>query len=80
MDEVGDVAPERLVAGLELDRRPKALALHLEPDLAEPLARQLALAALAVHLALESIEGDLADHRVDHVLDLGGEQRLALAR
>ena len=66
-----DVAPEGLIAGLEIDGRPKALALHLEPDLAEPLRGQLAFAPLGVHLALETVERDLADHRVDHVLDLG---------
>ena len=39
---------------------------------------QLAVLALGVHGALERIERDLPHHRVDHVLDLAGEQRLAL--
>ena len=34
--------------------------------------------ALGVELALEAVERDLAHHRVDHVLDLGGEHGLAL--
>jgi hypothetical protein len=33
-----------------------------------------------MHLALEGVERDLAHHRVDHVLDLGGQHRLALHR
>ena len=59
-------------------RRAEALGLHLEPDGVELVGRQLALAARLVHLALERIERDLAHHRVEHVLDLAGDQRLAL--
>ena len=47
--------------------------------LAEPLAREFALAPLGVDLAFEAVEGDLPDHGVEHVLDLGREQRLAFA-
>jgi hypothetical protein len=36
------------------------------------------LAARGVQLALEIVEGDLPDDRVDHVLDLAREQHLAL--
>ena len=39
---------------------------------------QFAVLALGVHGALERIERDLPHHGVDHVLDLAGEQRLAL--
>ena len=39
---------------------------------------EFAVAALGVDLALERVERDLPHHRVDHVLDLGGEHRLAL--
>ena len=39
---------------------------------------QLAALALGVDGALEGIERDLPHHRVDHVLDLGGEHGLAL--
>ena len=73
-----DVGPEGLVAGPEIDRGTEALALHLHPDLAEPLGGQLAVAPLGVDLALECVERDLAHDRVDHVLDLGGEHGLAL--
>jgi hypothetical protein len=80
VDEVRDIGPEDLVAGLELDRGAEAFPRHLEPELAEALGRQLALLALQMHLALEAEEGDLAHHRVEHVLDLGGQQHLALDR
>ena len=57
---------------------PEALALHAEPDFADPLGGQFAVAPLGMNRALERIERDLPHHRVDHVLDLAGEQRLAL--
>ena len=41
---------------------------------------ELAFAPRQMHPALEGVEGDLAHHRVDHVLDLGGQHRLALHR
>src|SRR5215510_7864377 len=59
MDEVRNVDPEILVSGLEIDRRPEALALHLEPDLAQALRRELAFAPLGVPLAFEAVERDL---------------------
>jgi hypothetical protein len=65
---------------LQLDRRAQAFGLHLEPQLAQALGRQLAFLALQMDLALEGEEGDLAHHRVEHVLDLGGQQHLALDR
>src|SRR5262245_53035442 len=80
MDEVRDVHPEILVARLDLDRRSKAFALHTEPDFADTLRGHLAVLALGVDRALESIERDLPHHGVDHVLDLAGEQRLPLFR
>ena len=45
---------------------------------AELLRGELAVAPLDVDLALERVERDLPHHRVDHVLDLGGEHGLAL--
>src|ERR1700720_4181560 len=65
--EVRDISPEGLVAGLELDRGPEALLLHLEPERAEALSGKLATLAFGMDLALEGIERDLADHRIDHV-------------
>src|SRR5215468_3955518 len=53
MDEMRDVHPVGLVARLDLDRGPKALALHGKPDLADPFRRQFAVAALGVQRALE---------------------------
>ena len=52
--------------------------------LREALGRELAGAAFLVHAPLEGTEGDLAHHRVEHVLDLAGQHhpaalRLALA-
>src|SRR5680860_919780 len=78
MNEVRDVTPERLVFRPQLDRGTEALALHVHPNLTEPLARQLALAPLDMDPALEAVEGDLPDHGVEHVLDLRCEQRSTL--
>ena len=33
-----------------------------------------------MHLAFEGVEGDLPHHRVEHVLDLAGQQRLLRLR
>src|SRR5438105_2258855 len=55
MDEMRDVAPERLVAGPKLDRGAEALALHLHPEAADLLGGQLAVAPLGVDLALEAV-------------------------
>src|SRR5262245_2889140 len=78
MHEMRDIRPEGLVARLELDRRPKTFALHRHPQIAELVGRELAVATFAVHLPLETVERDLAHHRVDHVLNLGCEHGLAL--
>ncbi len=74
MDEVRNVGPEGLVALTQINRRPQALGLHRHPGLAQLLGSQLALAAGGVDAALEIVEGDLADDRVDHVLDLAGQK------
>src|SRR5712672_1443713 len=42
VNEVPDIGPEGLVAGLELDRGPEAFCLHLEPDRSQPLRGELA--------------------------------------
>src|SRR5687767_15998514 len=78
MDEMRDISPERLISGSKPDRRSQALALDLEPDLAEAIGGELARTALEMDLALENIEGDLPHDRVQHVLDLLCQQRLAL--
>src|SRR5205823_6025063 len=62
MNEMGNVNPEGLVAGPKLDRRTEALGLYLEPDLAQSLRGELALAAFAMHPALERVERDLSGH------------------
>jgi hypothetical protein len=54
------------------------LALHAQPDLTDPLRGQFAVAPFGMDRALERIERDLADHRIDHVLDLAREERLTL--
>ena len=81
MDEVRDVGPEGLVARAEPDRRargsrpaPTSRARTSCSAVSSPLR------ALEMDLALEGVEGDLAHDRVDHVLDLRGEHRLALDR
>src|SRR5580700_9925744 len=55
VDEVGNVGPHGLIAWPELDGGPEAFPLHLEPDLADPLGGELAIAPLEVNLALERI-------------------------
>src|SRR5690606_31338693 len=77
MDEVRNVAPIGLVARPEMNRRSEALALHLHPDTADVVRSEFAIAPRGVDLALEGIEGRLPDDRVEHVLDLGSEHRLA---
>jgi len=59
VDEMRDVHPERLVARLDLDRRPEALALHAEPELADPLGGELTVLALGVNRALEGLAIDV---------------------
>src|SRR3546814_17833657 len=80
MDEMRDVAPEVAVIRIEFQRRAKALLLHAEPDFAQTIRRQLALAPRGMHLPLEFEEGDLPNHRVEHVFDLGGQHQLAPPR
>src|SRR5260370_38004213 len=46
MDEVRDVHPEVLVARADIDGRAEALALHAEPDFADALRGQFAVAPL----------------------------------
>jgi hypothetical protein len=60
---------------LQLDGRPETLGLDAHPELADLVGGQFALPPGRVELALEGVERDLADHRVDHVLDLGRQQR-----
>src|ERR1700681_943148 len=46
MDEVGDIHPEILIAGTDVDRGAQALALHAEPDFADALRGQFAVTPL----------------------------------
>ena len=80
MDKVRDVGPVGLVVLVEAQGRSQAFGLGREPDLAEFLGGQLALAAPVVYPALELVHGDLSHHRVQHVLDLAGQHDLAAAR
>ena len=77
MDEVADIRPVVPVLLVEGEGRAEALGLHRHPDLADRVGRQLALAPLHVQTRFEIVEGDLADHRVQYVLDLAREHRLA---
>ena len=72
MRDIGPVDP--VIIG-EPDRRPERFTLHRHPDVADRRGRQLALAAGVVQPALELAERDLADDGVEHVLDLGREQK-----
>lgn len=78
MHEMRHIGPEGLVARHELEGIAQRFRLHRHPQRIDVLGRQLALGAGGVQLAFEIVEGDLAHDRVDHVLDLAGQQRLAL--
>ncbi len=77
MHEMRNIGPERLVTLAKTNRRAKALRLHLQPDFAKAFRRQFAILAFQVNFALKGIKSDLPRHRVEHVLDLAGEQRPA---
>ena len=53
MDEVRNIAPVKLIGWFEQQCRAEALALYVEPDLAETVGGQLGLAALVMDLDLE---------------------------
>jgi len=77
MDEMRHIGPERLVAIHEVESIAKALRLDAHPERVDVVRCQLAVGAGRVQLAFEVVEGDLADHGVDHVLDLAGQEHLA---
>src|SRR5438874_5331730 len=74
MDEMRYVGPIDPIIVVEAQRRTQASPLGLDPDLANALTGQFALAPLIVETGLEAVEGDLAHHRVQHVLDLARNQ------
>ena len=78
MHEMRHIGPEGLIAGHEFEGIAKAFALHRHPQRVDVFRGQFALGAGGMQLAFEIIEGDLAHDRVDHVLDLAGQKRLAL--
>ncbi len=69
-----DVGTVTTVVVDEADARAEAFALDLVPQGTDPIGSELGLAALVVEPALELAERDLADHGVEHVLDLAGQQ------
>ena len=73
-----DIGPEGLVPLHEVEGRPEAFGLHAHPERVDVLGGQLAAATGVVQLAFEVVEGDLPHDGVDHVLDLAGQQHLAL--
>ena len=77
MDEVRNVGPEDAVVRGKLEDRAEAFGLHLQPDFADALGEEFALPAFLVDQRFETVEGDLAHHRVQHVLDLAGEHDAA---
>jgi len=74
VQEMRDIGPEIPVIVIEPERRAKALALHLHPDVAQALGTQFALRAFGVDAFFELVKGDLPDDGVHHVLDLAGEK------
>src|SRR5215469_18801047 len=79
MDEMRNIGPIMAIDAVEPQSRAEALALHVEPNLAQAVGRQLGLAPLVMYLLLEGDKRDLADDRVEHVLDFAGEHDLAPA-
>ena len=71
MRYVGPIDP---IIVVEAQRRTEASPLGLDPDLANAIAGQFALAPLIVETGLEAVEGDLAHHGVQHVLNLSRDQ------
>src|SRR5215831_1718060 len=80
VDEMRDVGPVMAVDAVEAQCRAEALALHRQPDLAEPVRSKLGLPPLVMHPLLESGKGDLPHDRVQHVLDFAREHDLAPPR
>ncbi len=79
MDEVADIGPPVLIAG-QVHCGPEAGAQFLHPDLADALDRHLARRPLVMEARLETVEGDLAHHRVQPVLDPARQQGALLVR
>src|SRR5215472_6544337 len=79
MDEMWNIGPIMAIDAVEPQPRAEALALHVEPNLGEAFGRQLGLAPLVMYLLFEGDKRDLADDRVQHVLNLAGEHDLAPA-
>src|SRR5215470_7860750 len=80
MNEMRNISPVIPVRVVETQRRAEALALNLEPNLAELIGCQLSFTALVMNFDLEAGERNLADYRVQHILDLNGEHDLAPPR
>ena len=70
---------DRVVRG-ELEGPPQALGLNLKPDFAKPLRQDLTHAPLGMDPRLEAVEGDLPHYRIEHILDLAGQQQPAPPR
>ncbi len=75
-----DIAPVIFIFVVETDRRSKAFLLHIQPDFADTIRRQFALAPFVVDAQFEVIKGYLAHHRVQHILDLAGQHGFAPRR
>ena len=78
VDEVGYVGPEGFIAFDKVEHGAKAFGLHRHPQRVDVIRCQLTLGAGRVQFALEIVEGDLAHHGVDHILDLARQQHFAL--
>ena len=74
MHEVADIGPVVFIAGVELDRRARLSPItssQIRADLGRATARP---DAGVVEAGLEAVEGDLAHHRVEPILDLAGQK------
>ncbi len=78
MDEVADVSPVVFVALVQLHRRAEAFAHDLEPDFGDLVGGHFGFGAQRMEAGFEPMEGDLAHHRVQPVLDLAREKRAAV--
>src|SRR5437763_13556036 len=72
MDEMRDVGPVVAVGVIETNGRTEALALHLQPDVADALCRQLGLAARVMYTMIDGFVGDPVEHRCQTVHGLYG--------
>ena len=74
MNEMRDIGPVDAIVVGERDGRPQAVGLHPHPNITQFIDCQLAAPASVVDRRFKLVKSDLPDHRVQHVLDLAGDE------